>query len=74
MNISISLWIDELIERSSLGTPAARALRSRTTDQEVDLIDRLLDRLWADRETTRDSDHAAHIAIRREPTADRSES
>ena len=45
MNGNISLLIDELIERSSLGTPAARALRRRTSEKDLDVVRRLLARL-----------------------------
>lgn len=37
--------IEELIERSSLGTPAARALRARTTPEEVERVRERMEQL-----------------------------
>lgn len=55
--------IDDLIERSSLGTSAARALRARTTDKELRRIQELIASLFAGVSTeARDSDPTGHIA------------
>lgn len=43
MDVDIRL----LIDRSSLGTRRARALRARTTDQEADAVERLVSALLA---------------------------
>ena len=73
MSAVIEPCIDELIERSSLGTPAARALRARTTDEEVAVVDRLLNILGATRDSARDPDSGTHIGKVEELELDRSD-
>jgi len=63
----ISLWIDELIERSSLGTPTARALRSRTTEREVDVVRRLLERMRKSEPSAREFGAQMHRASDESP-------
>lgn len=73
MSASISLWIDELIERSSLGTPSARVLRSRTSDEEVATVDRLIGLLAAAPNSTRESGRRMHTESDETREPDRSE-
>lgn len=72
MSASISLWIDELIERSSFGTPSARALRNRTSDEEVAVVDRLLDRSGDELIRTREFGAQLHTESHESCTHDRS--
>jgi hypothetical protein len=69
---SISVWIDELIERSSFGTPVARALRHRTGDDEVALVQRLLARLEPSDDSTREIRPDVHTASDENHRSDRS--
>jgi Dyp-type peroxidase family len=53
--------INDLIERSSLGTPRAKALRALTTDAEVSVVRALIGHASTLGSSARDSDVAAHI-------------
>ena len=67
MSGELSLWIDELIERSSLGTPLARALRNRTTDEELDDVHRQLARLNKSKRSPRELEPQTHTASDENP-------
>ena len=67
MNGNISLLIDELIERSSLGTPAARALRRRTSEKDLDVVRRLLARLQKSEARPREFGPQMHTASDENP-------
>jgi hypothetical protein len=54
--------LEELIERSSLGTPRARTLRARTTDDEVAAINALIPERDGN-SGARDSAQKLHIAL-----------
>jgi hypothetical protein len=69
---SLSVWIDELIERSSLGTPAARELRRRTGDDEVARVQRLVQDIEASGEKAREFGGWAHTALDEDHREDRS--
>jgi hypothetical protein len=67
MSGELSLWIDELIERSSLGTPLARVLRNRTTDEELDVVHRQLARLNKSEVSAREFEPQTHTALDENP-------
>lgn len=69
---SVSVWIDELIERSSLGTPTARELRRRTSDDEVARVQRLVEAIERSGERTREFGAQTHTALDEDHPEDRS--
>ncbi len=60
--MNIARQVEKLIEKSSLGTPRAKMLRARTTDEEVAVVHALLSQKCVpNHDPARESPSLAHI-------------